>query len=165
MWTKLYLAVVAVSALLVAFFMFYAWSWLHSIGLPTDAAAGFAYNTSSAATTLWIATFGLLILGNAVLWTTGRSWAMWTTFVFFSAFSIAKTFWLNQVYISYDQRHFGGEYDILTSGFQLVTVILVVLAAVIVFLDMYLVIRLRAKTYPKPLVIEEPEPEIEDPKP
>ena len=45
MWSKIYLAILAVAVVVMAFFTYYAWSWLQSIGQPVAAAAGYDYHS------------------------------------------------------------------------------------------------------------------------
>lgn len=146
MWSKIYLAVLAVAFLGMAFFTFYSWSWLQSIGLPAAAVAGYEYHARLAWPSLWFATIILLVLGNAILWTSGRAWAMWLTFIYFSAFALTRYFWLDRVFLEF--RTVNGLTDSSFSAAPLMAVILVVVMAAIVFFDQFIVLRLRAKTYP-----------------
>src|SRR5437764_14860275 len=94
MLTKIYLGILAVSAGLTAFFIYYAWSWLQSIGSPKSAFDGYNYNASIAWNLLCITSVALLILANLVLVKTRKFWAMWTTLSYFVVFMIVEYFWL-----------------------------------------------------------------------
>ena len=147
MWSKLYLAALGLSITGMAFFTYYSWSWLQSIGLPSVAVEGYRYHTSLAWTFLWISSIVLLIVGNSVLWAGGRAWAMWTTFLFFAAFLAIQYFWLHQSFFQFLKGNGLGDGGLLFAPFS--AAILIALAGVIVFFDKFIVIRLRAKTYPE----------------
>ncbi len=103
MWTKIYIAALGLSIAISAFFNFYAWSWLQSKGNPVDAIAGFEYHFGIAWMVIWITTLGLLILGNAVLWGTGRAWAMWVTFLYFALLMVLRFFWLGNGFLNFQK--------------------------------------------------------------
>lgn len=147
MWSKLYLAVLGLSIAGMAFFTYYSWSWLQSIGLPAVAVAGYDYHSSLAWVTLWISSLALLIIGNAVLWATGRAWNLWATFLYFAVFVVIRYFWLDEAFFHFKKTN--GLFDGNFSVGPFFAVILIALAGVIVFFDKFLVIRLRAKTYPE----------------
>src|SRR5439155_6892386 len=94
MLTKIYFAGLAISVALVGFFVFYAWSWLQSIGSPQAAADGYNYNAGVGWYVLCVSSVGLLILGNIIFIKTHKSWAMWTTLLYFVFFAIVDYFWL-----------------------------------------------------------------------
>jgi len=146
MSSKIYLAALAVSIAVMAFFTYYSWSWLQSIGLPAAVAAGFEYHSAIAWPVLWISAVALLLLGNAVLWTTGRSWAMWVTFVYFAAMIVIRFFWLNATFLQFQKEKGLAEGGISVG--PLLAVILIALMAAIVFFDQFIVPRLRLKTLP-----------------
>jgi hypothetical protein len=143
MFSKIYLAALATSIAVMAFFTYYSWSWLQSIGQPAAAVAGYEYHSNLAWVTLWIMSVLLLLLGNAVLWTTRSAWAMWLTFIFFAAFIVIKYFWLGREFMRFSET---------LSAFSAAPIIgagLIILMAAIVFLDKFMVVRLLAKTYPE----------------
>ncbi|MEQ1921919.1 MAG: hypothetical protein ABL952_05375 [Pyrinomonadaceae bacterium] len=146
MLSKIYLGVLAIAIIAMAFLTFYSWSWLQSIGLPAAAVAGYEYHAGMAWPALWILTIALLVLGNAILWASGRAWAMWVTFIYFSTFAVIRYFWLDQAFFQFNKTN--GLFDGSFSIAPLMAVILVVLMAAIVFFDQFIVVRLRAKTYP-----------------
>lgn len=147
MFSKIYLAALGLSAAVMAFFTYYSWSWLQSIGQPAAAVAGFEYNSNLAWMALWITSIVLLLLGNAVLWTTRSAWAMWLTFIFFSVFVVAKFFWLNLALAHFLIGNESAGAGVLTGPF--LAVLLIVVMAAIVFFDQFMVIKLREKTYPE----------------
>ena len=133
----------AVSIAVMAFFTYYSWSWLQSIGLPAAAVDGYTYHEGLAWPALWIFSAILLLLGNAVLWTGSRSWALWATFLYFSVFVIIRYFWLDPAYFQFKKSN--GLFDGSLSLGPIMAVVLVVLMAIIVFFDKFLVLRLKAK--------------------
>ncbi|MEO6655169.1 MAG: hypothetical protein ABIO36_03730 [Pyrinomonadaceae bacterium] len=147
MWIKLYLAALGLSITVMAFFTYYSWSWLQSIGLPSVAVAGYVYHSNLSWVTLWISAAALLIVGNAVVWANGRALALWATFLYFAVFVIIRYFWIDESFLHY--RKTNGLVDGSFSVGPFFAVILIPLAGVIVFFDKFLVIRLRAKTYPE----------------
>ena len=151
MWSKLYLAALGFSLVVMAFFTYYSWSWLQSIGRPSVAVAGFEYHSGLAWTTLWISSFILLILGNAILWTIRRAWAMWATFVYFAVMIASKFFWLDRAYFQFKTDN-----GLLADGFStgsFFAVIIIAIMAAIVFFDQFILVRLHGKMY-QPIVIE-----------
>ncbi|MEQ1642325.1 MAG: hypothetical protein ABL959_02640 [Pyrinomonadaceae bacterium] len=151
MFNKFYLALLGISIAVMAFFTYYSWSWLQSIGLPAGAVAGYEYHAGLAWAALWISVVALMLLANAVLWATGRSWAVWTTLVYFSVLIVIRYFWLDQAVFSFKKTN--GLFDGSFSVAPLLAVILIVLMAAIAFFDQFIIVKLRAKTYGKP---EEP---------
>jgi len=149
MWSKIYLAVLAVAVIVIGFFIIYANSWLGSIGNPRDALAGYQFYANLSSTSLWISTAFLLILANIILWTSRRGWAMWVSFAFFAFFVILLTFWLAKAGYNFQQ----------SDGFfftPLVGVILIIIAGGVVFFNQLLNLRLQEKMYPtKPEEIPE----------
>ena len=154
MWSKIYFGVLAVAVVVMAFFTYYAWSWLQSIGQPVAAAEGYDYHSRLAWNAIWLFTIALLICGNAVLWASGRAWAMWATFLYFATVWIIHGFWLEPLFLRFNKA--SGLSEATRSMAPISAVVLIVLMAIIVFFDKFLVIRLRAKTYPSSV-----EPEAE----
>jgi len=79
---------------------------------------------------------------------------MWVTFIYFSAFAVIRYFWLDQAFFQFRKTH--GLFDGSFSIAPLMAVILVVIMAAIVFFDQFIVLRLRAKTYPEAAQDDEP---------
>ncbi len=148
MFSKIYLALLGISIAVMAFFTYYSWSWLQSIGLPAAAVAGYEYHAGFAWAALWISTVALLLIANAVLWATGRSWAVWTTLVYFSVLIATRYFWLDQAFFTFKKTN--GLFDGSFSVAPLLAVILIVLMAAIAFFDQFIIVKLRARTYPVP---------------
>lgn len=156
MFRKIYLAALALSVAVMAFFTYYSWSWLQSIGQPAAAVAGYEYHSNLAWITLWVTSVALLVLGNAVLWTTRSAWALWLTCLYFAVFVIIKYFWLGREFMKFSEA---------SSAFYtgpLIAAGLIIVMAAVVFLDSLAVVRLLASIYPDTKEREiEPEAEIE----
>jgi hypothetical protein len=144
MLTKIYLALLAVSAGLTAFFIYYAWSWLQSIGSPQLASDGYNYNASIALELLCITSVALLILANITLVKTRKSWAMWTTLSYFGIFMIVEYFWLEPT----ASNQFGSQ--ILGRSTSIGTVfaaIIFIAAAAFVYANQFAAVRLASRMY------------------
>ena len=156
MWSKLYLAFLAIAVVVMAFFTFYSWSWLQSIGLPAAAVEGYEYHSGLSWVFLWLSSIILLLLGNVILWLTRSAWSMWATLIYFAVFMLLTYFWLGEAAFNFKkQAGFG------TGSFSLgpvLGVIFVVGAAVFIFLDQFMVVQLQRKMYP-PVVEAESETE------
>lgn len=153
MFRKIYLALLSLSVAVMAFFTYYAWSWLNSIGAPATAAAEFQYYSWLATTVLWTSTLVLMVLANSVLWS-GKAWAIWTTFIFFTVFALLRYFGLEFAYVDFQMRTSPAGAGVLSG--PVFGVILIVLMGIIAFFDQFIVLRLRAKTYgvPEETVVE-----------
>lgn len=143
MFSKIYLAALGLSITVMAFFTYYSWSWLQSIGQPAPAIAGYEYHSNLAWITLWITTAVLLLIGNAMLWTTRNAWAMWLTFVYFAVFVVIKYFWLARESVRFSETA-----PSFSAG-PIIGVGLIIALAAVVFVDQFLVVRLLAKMYPE----------------
>lgn len=84
MLAKIYLIVLAASVAATGILLWYAWTWLGSIGSPADAAAGYQYNSSIALTCIWFSSAVLLALAIVTAWTRRNAWALWATFAYFA---------------------------------------------------------------------------------
>jgi hypothetical protein len=147
MLTKIYLALLASAVLVMSFFTFYSWSWLGSIGSPAAAVSGYEYHAAISWPVLWLSSAILLVLSNAILWATGRSWPLWATLIYFQFFVIVRAFWLDTSLLTF-RNDTGLSNDTFTLR-PLMAAFLVIIAGAIVFFDQFLVLRLREKTYPK----------------
>jgi len=158
MLSKVYVGLLIASIALMAFFTYYSWSWLQSIGLPATAIEGYEYHFFLAGTILWISSLILLLAGNAVLWVTKNGWALWVTFLYFAIFAVIRGFWLDRAFF-----HFAEDKDLFgasVSAAPFVAVIMIAIVAVVVFVDQFVVVRLHGQMYPTEIA-EEPKPESE----
>jgi hypothetical protein len=153
MWNKIYLALLGVSVLVMAFFSFYSRSWLQSRGNPLDTMAGFEYHYGLAWVALWITTVLLLLVGTVLLWLNQHAWALWSTMLYFAVMVLARYFWLERSFMGF-QRQIGFVEDKFSAG-PLFGVILIIAFAAIVYLDQLMLVRLHRKMYP-PTEVEAP---------
>ncbi|MBA2380409.1 MAG: hypothetical protein H0V76_12625 [Blastocatellia bacterium] len=154
MWNKIFLTTLAIFATILAFFMYYAWSWLRSIGNPADAYQGFEFWSALGWAGLWIATLILLLNANLVFAKTERPWAFWATFGFFAFFITVKFFWLGAAAVDFQRAHQIDPGSAILGPF--LAVFICIGFAGVVFANHYVAERSRLKIYP-------PEPTFEDP--
>ncbi len=140
------MAVLAVVVVAMGFLSFYSHSWLGSIGDPKTTREFYEFYSGLALAFLWISSLILLILANVLLWKTRRGWAMWTTFLFFAVFIISRYFWLEQSFFAFKKANGFWQGEFSLSPF--VGVILIIIAAVIVFFNQFLNLRLNERMYP-----------------
>ena len=146
MWNKVYLGLLAASTLLLGILMYLSYGWLKSIGAPLTVIEKYNYYSNINWLFLWISTLVLLLMGNVVLWKMRKSWALWTTLLYFVFFVVLQTFWLEQSFFHFKQENISG-----TNGFSFSPffgIALIVLAAIIVFFNQFLVKRLYDKMSP-----------------
>lgn len=145
MWNKIYLIILAAAILAMGVLLYLPFSWLQSIGAPAIVRDNYLYYSNISWMFLLVSSLILLITGNVVLWKTRRSWAIWTTLLYFAIFMVAQTFWLENSFFRFKQN------NNFTSGAvswsPISGTVLIALAAVIVFFNQYLVKRLAEKTY------------------
>lgn len=138
--------VLIIAILPMTFLTYYAWDWLSSIGAPAAVVENYAFYSSLGWIFLWLSTIILLILGNAVLWQVRRSWALWTTLIYFVVFVALKSFWLERSFASYAEAN--GVYEKSMFGSILFAIVICVAAAVVVFFNELIAVRLNKKIYP-----------------
>lgn len=148
MWNKIYTAVLGISFVLSAGLTFYSYNWLQSPGKPVDVATSYGYYSNVGWMFLLASSVILLVLANVVLWTTRNAWAMWATLLYFALFMLLQTFWLEQAYSHYKQQN-GFVSSVLPLG-VFYGVLFCVLAAAIVYLDQFVVKRMRDKMSTQP---------------
>ena len=157
MLSKIYIIVLVVAILLTGLLTFYVSSWLGSIGSPQSIVENHNFYSNLAWTSLWLSSIVLLAIANAILWQTRKLWAMWTSFAFFAVFVILHTFWPSPTFSDFQYKNNLQETSISFSPF--LGIIVCILAAIIVFFNQFIVLRMHEKTFPPaPL----PENEIAD---
>lgn len=161
MWTKIFLIVFAVALLAMFVLTYLSYAQLQSIGFaPRDIAASFLSYASIYWSGLWISSLALLVLANVVLWLNRRAWALWLAFLFFAIFVLVRTWWLNEAYVSYTrQNNLPAE---TLFGYGILGVLLCIIAAVGIFFNQFLILRMRDRVHgvDKPAVAEINEAEI-----
>jgi hypothetical protein len=145
MWNKIYFLVLAIAVLVMVVLTFFAFTWLQSVTKPVDVAANYDYYSNLYGTFLWLSSLVLLILANVLLWKTRRAWALWTTFLYFAAFVLLQSWWLGGLYLDFKQRNNLAQETFSFSG--LIGSVLCVLAAVGIFFDQFLVLRMRDRIF------------------
>lgn len=143
--SKVFLGILAASIIVFLFLTYYSWTWLQSIGNPRAAAEGYLYHSFVAWPFLWLSSIVLLAIGNALLWTTRRGWAMWLTLAYFAAALIIRTFWLERSFAAFMTDNGLGETTSVLG--PLLAAVLIVIAAAIVFFNQFLVLRMQEKVY------------------
>lgn len=154
MWNKIYLIIIAIAVLATGVLLYLPHSWLQSITAPRDVAEHYKFYANIGWMFLLISSLALLVVGNVVLWKTRRAWAMWASLLYFAVFIIAHTFWLENSFFQYKQTN-----NLETGAISwspLFGVVLIVLAAIIVFFNQYLVKRMGDKMYPVAAPDEQP---------
>ena len=146
MLTKIYLIALAVLIIPMGFFTVYAWSWLQSVGNPQTTVDNFTFWSVIFQPFLWISSIILLILANVILWKTRNSWALWTTLGYFVIFVILKYFWLDQSLFQFKKTNLAIE-DSLSFA-PIFGAVLCLLAAVIVFFNQFINLRMSEKMHP-----------------
>jgi len=154
MWNKIYLIILAAAILLSGVLTYLAYSKLQSSGFaPATIAETYNYYANLGSIFLWISTLILLISANVAFWKLRKSWALWITLLYFAVFTVLQTFWLGQSFFHFKQDNKLSN-DILSfSPFLGIT--LIVLMAIFVFFNQYLVKRLHDKMYPQQQPIED----------
>lgn len=148
MISKIYFGLIAASTAIMAFYTFYANSWLQSIGSPSAAIDGFSYHFGSSYIFLWFSALVLLVTANIVLWFTDRAWAIWVTLLYFIVFILCRVWLLNSV----------NEYQRSNSlpisdphGFSTFILFgICIVGLIFAFCDQFAVVRLRRTMYAQP---------------
>lgn len=146
MWNRTFLIALVFSIAPMTFLTYYSWDWLSSIGSPASVVENYAYYSSLSWMFLWISTVVLLILANAVLWQVRRSWALWTTLVYFVFFVAVKSLWLERSFAAYATAN--GVYEKSMFSGIVLAIAVCVAAVVIVFFNELIAVRLNKQIYP-----------------
>jgi hypothetical protein len=152
MLNKIYLIVLAAAAAAMSVLLYLPYSWLQSISAPSNVTENYLYYANISWIFLLISSIALLVLGNLVFWKTRKGWAMWISLVYFTVFMVAHTFWIENSFFRYRQAN-NIETGII-SWSPLFGVVLITLAAIIVFFNQYLVKRMHDKMYIKEQPVE-----------
>lgn len=146
MWTKIYLLLLAAAAVTSGFLTFYSYSWLQSIGSPANVLENYQFFANIGAAFLWISAAVLLIVGNLIALKTRKTWALWTTLLYFVIFVVLQTYWLGQMFFDFKKSN---NLSAEIFSFSLVlAVAFIVLAAIIVYFDQYFVKRIYDRKHP-----------------
>jgi hypothetical protein len=80
-----------------------------------------------------------------------KSWALWTTFLYFVFFIVLQTFWLERSFFQFKQKTLSSGEFLFSPFFGIA---LIVLAAIVVFFNQFLLKRLSDKMFPSEQPIE-----------
>ncbi len=144
MINKIYLGLLIFAVLLMSFLTFYSYSWLQSIGDPKVAAENFTYFADLSWKLLWFSFIGLVAFANFLIWKNGKSWSIWASFVYFAFFIIIQTLWLAPALLSFEKLN-----NLTDSSFSITPIIgvmTVVVLAIAIFFNQFIMLRVREKT-------------------
>lgn len=149
MLNKIYLLVLALAAVVMIVLSYLAYNQLQAIGFaPQTIAGNFHHYESLYQQFLWISSLILLVLGNILLWQTRRSWALWATLLYFAFFVLLGSWWLGSLGFDYAQQN-----NLTDKSFSLGGILgagLCIIAALIVFFDHFIVLRMRNRVHGVP---------------
>jgi hypothetical protein len=152
MWNKIYLGLLLVALAVMGVMTFWCYNWLGSVDRPETVAANFMNSQSIYWTVLWISSAVLMIVANVLLWTKRSAWALWTTFIYFGAFIILQTWWLNSLsnnYLTANKMEAG------FVGMGIVGIVLCIITAIGVFFNQFIVFRMRDKLFTEKALVAE----------
>ncbi|HMT09666.1 MAG TPA: hypothetical protein PKA82_16830 [Pyrinomonadaceae bacterium] len=142
MLSKVYLGLLAASVATMAFFTYYAFSWLQSIGSPNAAFEGYTYNAGAAFKFLIGSWVVLVVAATAIAWTK-KPWALWTSFLYFAVFGLAYYFWLDRSAFHFKQT--AGLTDASYNFASILGVVLIIVAGIVTFCIHFMVSQLSKK--------------------
>ena len=145
MFSKIYLGLLAIAILVMGTLTFLCYSWLQSIGDPLNVVQNYKNYAGISWTALWISFISLVVFANIFLWKDGKAWALWTSLLFFVAFIVLQTFWLDKSYFAFMKTHNLAESNYFIKPFLGVTISTI--AAIGVFFNQFIVLRLRDKMF------------------
>ncbi|MGI9036981.1 MAG: hypothetical protein ACR2GD_13220, partial [Pyrinomonadaceae bacterium] len=105
MWNKIFFALLAAAVLGMLGLTYFSYSSLQSITKPADVVANYNFYNNLYWSLLWISSLVLLIIGNVILWTQRKSWALWSVLLFFASCSILQTGWLGEICFDYKKQN------------------------------------------------------------
>ncbi|NNF00472.1 MAG: hypothetical protein HKN25_15750 [Pyrinomonadaceae bacterium] len=143
MFTKIYLALLAIAVALMSFLTYFSYSWLNSIGDPENTLQNYLFYSGISWTALWISFVALLLLANIVLWKDRKGWALWLSLVFFAGFIVVQMFFVDQAFFNFQKEN-----DLTEKSYFLTPVLgvaICVVAAIGIFFNQYLVTRMSEK--------------------
>jgi hypothetical protein len=162
MWNKIYPIALAVFVLIMIVLAYLAFSELQSIGFKSNIIAeNFQVKEGYYRQFLWLSSVLLLIVANVLLWLERRAWALWATLAYFAIFLLIDGWWLGKTFFDYQKENNLSDSLIPTSG--LLTSFVCVIAAIGIFFNQFLVLRMRDRIHgvEKPVgetVVEGPPP-------
>ena len=146
MWSKIYLVVLAIAVIVMAFFTYYSWSWLQSISDPQGAWESFNYNKRTGVYMLVASTGLLLLIANVVLWVSRSAWAMWTSYIYFTVFVILLLVLMHLLGVQFCEKNVVCVSPSRAIG-PMLAVFGILVLGVLVFFNQFFIIKLHAKMY------------------
>ncbi len=143
MLNKIFIAVLAIAALIMLFFTIYSYSWLQSIGSPEIAISNFSFYSGIAWNFLWLSFVALVIFSAALIWKKGRSWSLWGAYAYFAAFVTLQTFWLSTA-----QQSFMETNNLVENSYSFDPVfgaVIIVVIAIATFFTRFILLQVRDK--------------------
>ncbi len=140
---RLFLGLLALSFAIMTILSYLCYSWLQSIGNPASVVKTYTFYSGISWTVLWILFIALIGFGNVLLWIERKAWALWLSLLFFVVFIVVQTFWLENVFYNFQQTHELSESSFFLKPFLGVTISTI--AAVGIFFNQFIVMRLRDK--------------------
>ena len=149
MWNKVYFALLVIGTLVGGFFVYYAWTWLQSIGDPRSAWEAYNYHRRAGVYFMVSWTAVLVAVANVVLWTKRNAWALWTSHAYFVVFALLLLVALHQLGTSFCIQNGVCEDPSKIIGVLMAVFGSLVLGAIL-FVDQYVILRMREKMYGQP---------------
>lgn len=156
MISKIYLIGLGIFVILMGILTYFAYDWLGSLTAPIDVKTNYEFFISSGRQTLLVSTVILLILANIILWKLEKSWAFWSTLLYFVFFILIQSFWLDRAFEQFKENR--GLSDGTLSISPIIGVGLCFAAAFFIYFNQYLIKRMYEKMFSK----DNPIKEIED---
>lgn len=146
MWNKIFIVIFAVAVLAMLALTYLSYSQLKHIGFaPRDLVEGFKFYADVYWKFLWVSSLIILILSNVLLWLSRKSWALWSSFVFFAVFVVVQTWWLGRLLNDYEAAN---RLEVSPSYTQyFLGALLCIIALVIVFFNQFLILRMRERMH------------------
>jgi len=139
--------------ILMGILTYFAFDWLGSLTAPIDVKTNYEFYMASGRQTLWFSTLILLILANIIFWKLQKSWAFWSTLLYFVFFILIQSFWLDRAFEQFKENR--GLSDGTLSISPIIGIILCIFAAVFVYFNQFLVKRMYDKMFNKENEIKE----------
>lgn len=144
MWNKIYTVALAIFVLVMLVLTYLTFSQLQSVGFaPAVIAENYLVYESYFQQFLWMSSVALLILANVLLWTEQKSWALWATFLYFAVFVLLQGWWFGRMFSAYQQNN-NLPQNAISFGI-LVSTFICIIAAVGIFFNQFLVLRMRER--------------------
>ncbi len=153
MLNKIYIIALVVFVLVMGVMTYLTYGWTNSIGEPNDAKDFFNTYAGNAKIFLSISAIILLGLANAILWTTRKSWAFWTTLAYFAVFLLARTFWVDRAFLQFQKTN-----GLVESGISLSPlwgVFTLIAVGIFIYFNQFLLTRMVEKMFDKDAPIKE----------